>query len=453
MTPHAPARGRCSPGTRRAPALPRAAVRGTAAVALLALVPMAAPAHAASTEPSASPSAAHSASPSAEPAALPQIASLKAADDPCVSAGTDVVAEAPWTHNALGLAEAHELSRGSGTTVAVLATGVEDGAGALSGAVSGAGTDCLGFGSFLAGLAAARPQSDSGFVGVAPGARITAVPTGEDDTGLTSAGQIASGIRDAVAAGADVILVGTAALAGSEALDSAVAAAVDADAVVIAPSTANGPDGPLPGYPAQNPDVLSVAAHDVAGVPVREAPVTGEDGETARVDVTAPGDRVMGVGPGGDGHFVSAGDGVAAAFVAGTAALLRSHAASLTEAQVRERLAATAYASPDGADDPLSGHGRIDPLAALTNQPAAGDTRVAGDEFVPDPSPRGSVEAATTAAVAGAAAFVVVFSVLTGAVLRKGRARKWRPAAAGERPPDIDTRWGPGRTVPDRDDS
>ncbi|MFC7326854.1 S8 family serine peptidase [Marinactinospora rubrisoli] len=442
MTRRAPSRGRRSPGARRALPLLRAPLRGTAAVALLALVPVAAPAHAAGPEPSASPSA--------EPAALPQIASLKTPDDPCASAGAEVVAEAPWTHNALGLAEAHELSRGSGTTVAVLATAVDDGAGALSGAVAGAGTDCLGFGSFLAGVAAARAQSDSGFVGVAPRARITAVPTGESDTGLTSAGQIASGIRDAVAADADVILVGTAALAGSTALDEAVAAAVAADAVVVAPATAQGPDGPLPGHPAQNPDVLSVAAHDVAGVPVLETPLTGEDDEPARVDVTAPGDRVMGVGPGGDGHFVSAGDGVAAAFAAGTAALLRSHAADLTEAQVRERLASTAYASPGGADDPLSGHGRIDPLAALTNRPAAGDTRVPGDEYVPDPSPRGSVQAATTAAVVGAAGFVVVFSALAAAVLRNGRARKWRPAAAGERPPDIDNRWGPGGTSGDR---
>ncbi|RCV49278.1 S8 family serine peptidase [Marinitenerispora sediminis] len=428
--------------TRRSAPRGRRPLRGAAAVALLALGPMAAPAHAASPEPSASPSA--------EPTALPEITALKVPDDPCVSAGSDVVAEAPWTHHALGLTEAHELSRGSGTTVAVLATAVDDGAGALSGAVAGASTDCLGFGSFLAGVAAARTEPGSGFVGVAPGARITAVATGERDSGLTSAGQIASGITDAVAADADVILVGTAALAGSAALDEAVAAAVAADAVVVAPATAQGPDGPVPGHPAQNPDVLSVASHDVAGVPVLEAPLMGEDDEPARVDVIAPGDRVMGVGPGGDGHFVSAGDGVAAAFAAGAAALLRSHAPDLTGAQVRERLTSTAYASPGGASDPLAGHGRIDPLAALTGRPAAGDTRVPGEEYVPDPSPRGSVEAATTAAVVGAAGFVVVFSALAGAVLRRGRARRWRPAAASERPPDIDTRWGPGGTSGDR---
>ncbi|UOE22200.1 S8 family serine peptidase [Thermobifida halotolerans] len=375
------------------------------------------------------------------PTALPQVNPLKSADHGCVAAESSVVEETPWTHNTLGLAEVHRLNRGKGVTVAVLATAVDGGTPALDGAVEGGGSDCLGFGTFLSGIVAARPVPGSGFVGVAPEAEVVAVATGAPQTGVTTAADLAASIRSATSSGADVILVGTAAWEGSEDLDEAVSAAEEAGALVVAPATALGPEGTLPGHPAQHSSVLSVAAHQTTGEPVLSEPVPlsgdeedgeGEKGGFARVDLHAPGDRVLSVGPGDDGHFVSGGDGVAAAFVAGAAALVRSGEPELTPAQVRERLLTTAYPSPLGADDPLRGHGRVDPLAAVTGSPGGSANTVPGEGFVPDPSSRGSVETTSTAAVVGVAGFVIVLCVLAGLVVRRGRARRWRPAAPGE---------------------
>ena len=384
-----------------------------------------------------------------EPSALPQVTQFKGADDTCAEPGADVVERVPWTFPSLGLASAHELSRGRGVSVAVLATGVDGRVPALADAVgggdSGGSDDCLGYGTFLAGVAAARPVPGSGFVGVAPEATVVPVPTGDADTGVVSSADLASGIGAAVDAGARVVLVGTAAVEGSAALDDAVAAAAEAGALVVAPATVLTSEGPVPGHPAQDPAVLSVAAHGAEGAPVLAEPLIRFNGELARVDVTAPGDRVLSVGPGGEGHVTAGGDGVAAAFAAGTAALLAAREPDAGPDEIRARLSATAYGSPLGSRAPRVGSGRIDPPGALSGDPVAaaeaGSAGVAGDPFVPDPSPRGSVEVPGTVAVVGAAGLVVVLCSLAGAVLRGGRARNWRPAAAGEQvTPEVDPR-------------
>jgi hypothetical protein len=366
------------------------------------------------------------------------VVQFKGADDACTEPAADVVARVPWTFSALGLAQAHELSRGEGTTVAVLATAVDADVPALADAVGEGGSDdCLGHGTFLAGVVAARPQADSGFVGVAPEASVVPVPTGDADTGVVSPGDLASGIGAAVGAGARVVLVGTAAVQGSDALDAAVDAAVAEGVLVVAPATVTTSEGPVPGFPAQHPDVLSVAGHDAEGAPVLAEPLIQFNGELARVDVTAPGDRVLSVGPGGEGHFTAAGDGVAAAFAAGAAALLVAREPELDPAGIRERLAATAYHSPLGPSDPVVGGGRIDAAGALAADPGAaaeaGAPAGPGEPFVPGPSPHGSVRVPPTVAVVGGAGLVVVLCVLGGAVLRHGRTRGWRPAAEGER--------------------
>ncbi|WP_017572559.1 S8 family serine peptidase [Nocardiopsis halotolerans] len=349
-----------------------------------------------------------------------------------MATGGDVVEQTPWTHHFLGLSRAHELSTGEGVGVALLTPEVDGGAPALADAVEGGqSTDCLGFGTSLAGVLAARRVEGSGLLGTAPEASVTVVPTGDPRTGLASPQEIAAGIGNAVDSGARVVLVGTGTWEASPALESAVAAAEEADTLVVAPATVPTSRGPMPGHPAQHASVLSVAAHDVEGVPVARGPLVLPSGDLASVDLTAPGDRVVGTGPGG-GHVSTAGDGVAAAFVAGAAALLMAREPDLSSEQVRARLTSTAYTSPRGDADPLSGHGRVDPLAAMAIAPGGTPVGVAGEGFVPDPSPRGSVEALPTAAVVSVALLLIVLCVLGGAVIRLGRARGWRPAAPGE---------------------
>ncbi|PDP85282.1 peptidase S8 and S53 subtilisin kexin sedolisin [Glycomyces fuscus] len=367
-----------------------------------------------------------------DPVSLTQVHPFKADSQPCAAVGGDVVEQTPWTHHFLGLARAHELSTGEGVGVALLVPEVDGGVPALAGAVEGGqSADCLGFGTSLAGVVAAREVEGSGLLGVAPGSSVTVVTTGDPRTGLATSQEIAAGIGSAVDSGARVVLVGTGAWEGTTALESAVAAAEEADALVVAPATVPTARGPMPGHPAQHAAVLSVAAHDVEGVPVAQGPLVLPSGDLARVDLTAPGDRVVGTGPGG-GHVATAGDGVAAAFVAGAAALLMAREPDLSAEQVRERLTTTAYASPRGDADPLSGHGRVDPLAAMAIAPGGTPAGVAGEGFVPDPSPEGSVDAPPTAAVVSVTLLLIVLCVLGGAVFKLGQARRWRPAAPGE---------------------
>ncbi|MFL1376759.1 MULTISPECIES: S8 family serine peptidase [unclassified Nocardiopsis] len=366
------------------------------------------------------------------PPPLSQVFEFKRADQPCAVPGTHTVEQKPWTRPFLGLDEVHRLGTGAGARVAVLSPELDASGPALGGAVEGGGSaDCLGYGTFLAGVVAGRAVEGSGAVGVAPGAELLFVPTGAPDTGLASSGQIASGIGTAVEAGADVVLVATATWENSQALDGAVTAAAEAGALVVAPATVNTVRGPMAGYPAQHPEALSVAAHDPEGLPVVDAALARADGDLVRVDLLAPGDLTAGPGAGG-GHVTGSGPGVAAAFAAGTAALLAARSPELTAHELRERLITTAYPSPAGVKDPVSGMGRIDPLGALVTEPGGEAAPVVGGRFVPDPSPRGSLEAVPTAATVGAFALLVVLCALAGAVVRNGRARGWRPAQPGE---------------------
>jgi hypothetical protein len=423
----APVRGRRRPFTR-----------AVCAAAVLALVLPPAPA-AASPSPGASdgPSA-PSASPSA-PSALPQVYAFGGANPRCVSESATMVPEEPWTHVSLGLDAAHELTRGAGTTVAVLAGAVTADGPALSDAVDGAeGDDCLGHGTFLAGIVGAREVAGSGFVGVAPEAGLVAVPTGDARTGLATAADVAAGLEEAVAAEADVVLVGTGLWEGGSALDDAVAAAAEADVLVVAPATVAPESEALPSYPAQDPAVLSVGSYDPNGAMVLPSALPMPEGEeTARTDVAAPGTQVLAVGPGG-GHFVGSGDAVAAAFAAGTAALVRAHEPDLTAEQVRDRLMATAYGMVPEAEPAAVGRGPIDPMAALTGSPedVEADAPGAGEPFTAGASGLGTWNVWVTVAVAGSAFLLIVACVLTAAVLRRGRARAWRPARGAPDTPD-----------------
>ncbi|MDT0304700.1 S8 family serine peptidase [Streptomonospora wellingtoniae] len=449
-----------APRTFPAPAAAASRGRAIAAAAVAALLlGTAPPAAAASQQDSPPPEGASAqASPSGEaesssgsasgnPQALPQVAEFAGADAACVQSSSAEVSRTPWTEVSLGLEEARGMSEGSGVTVAVLAPAVAADGPALSDAVSGgSGEDCRGYGTLLAGIVAARPVAGSGFTGVAPAAEVVAVPTGDARTGAVTSGEIASSIGEAVEAGADVVLVGTAAWEAGAALSDAVADAAAADALVVAPATTAPQGESLPGYPAQDPAVLSVGSYGPDGAPLLSSPLPlGEGGQTARTDVTAPGAQVMGVGPGG-GHYVGGGDGTAAAFAAGTAALVRAREPGLSAEKVRRRLTATALGAVLGAGADTVGRGPIDPAGALTGSPQAPEAPAAeGARFAAAPPAEGTWDRPVTTAVAGGAAFLIVLCALGAVVLRKGRARAWRPAAAGERiSPDDAEGVGPG---------
>lgn len=382
--------------------------------------------------------------PVAAPAAAGQASAVPAADgkrqelppmpsalDPgageCTAASREKAEKQDWSRQRLDLTQVHRHGTGAGTTVALVDTGVRAAAAGLGGRVTArgaAGEDCVGHGTFLAGLIVGEGWGRTRLPGVAPGAKLLAL-RGTDQNGSADAALVAQAVRDATAAGADVIVVGVALPKRDEELTSAVAEAVDAGAVVVAAATPDPPNAGSRGetptrtyWPAGEPGVLSVAEMLPTGArPDNALPTDG-------VDLVAPGAGVVSGGPRGDGHYLGAGASVAAAYTAGTAALVRAARPDDTPEEIVHRLTATAYP----ADIP-----QLDAYAALTT--------VLGDAPVRAQAAAGPVTVRDTASADRAANRAVVFVLLgTAGVLAvlwavvavpRARARGWRPADTG----------------------
>ncbi|MEO3743648.1 S8 family serine peptidase [Plantactinospora sp. B5E13] len=327
------------------------------------------------------------------------------------------------------------LTDGAGQLVAVLGTGIDaDNPQFGPGQVAGASdrTDCDGRGTFAAGIVGARPDPATTFAGLAPGARILALRYTETTDGAAGSGDgpdpddLAEAVRRATDAGAGVILVVVPAVRSSRALESAVREALAEEIVVVAPAVAA--RAGLRSYPAALPGVLGVGAHDQAGSPVQT-----EAG--GHVTLAAPGADLVSTAAGTRGRIGQrwgVGDpAYAAAYVAGTVALIRAYRPELSPAQVRERLAATANRPPYGRD-PRLGWGRLDVAAAVTAElpagPAPGRAAAAAPQVV-EPAV-GPTRPPARPRLPGVLALLgLVGAVLAGlavTVLRRGRARGWR---------------------------
>lgn len=347
----------------------------------------------------------------------------------CTPASREKAKKQDWSRQHLDLDRLHRHSTGAGVTVALIGTGVTPDAAGLEGRVTArgaAGADCVGHGTFLAGLIVGTGGDSPRLAGVAPGAKILAL-RGTDPRGRASAGLLVAALREATQARAAVIAVAVALPRRDGELTRAVAEARRAGAVVIAAATADPPGSgtdEIPSrtyWPAGEPGVLSVADMLPAGVrPDDSPPTTG-------IDLVAPGAGVVSGGPRGDGHYLGGGSSVAAAYAAGAAAVVRAaHPDESADAVVR-RLTATAYP----ADIP-----QLDPYAAVTtvlggSGVAVGGERAAEPVSMPDSS-------AADRATGRTALFVVLGSAAVLAVLwaafvfPRARARGWRPAGAGK---------------------
>ena len=318
----------------------------------------------------------------------------------------------------------------------VVDTGVSATAPALAGHVlpgrdvttnSAADTDCTGHGTFVAGLLAAKPVGGSGLEGIAPGVRVLPIRVTADQTQVTPA-NVATGIRTAVDGGARVVAVAVSVATAPPALRAAVAYAAAHDVLVVASTdTAAQSTSGGPSYPAALPGVVAVASIQSDGKPVSSR-AAGTPPALA-----APGSDLLSVAPRGSGNVVASGSGVAVAFVAGAAALVRDYRPSLEAAAVRHRLEATADHPTGQLPDPLLGYGTVDPVAAVTTalpeesgktppKPHAGQVEV----VLPVPEDRhpASVALIISAVVPGCAAL----GGLIIAVIHRGRRRGWRPA-------------------------
>ncbi|MFF7467685.1 S8 family serine peptidase [Streptomyces sp. NPDC008092] len=358
---------------------------------------------------------------------LPVLPARVDAGKPCTAGSEQRAADVPWEQVSLQLGRTWQVASGTGVTVGVVDTGVAATAPALKGRVSAvgdAGTDCVGHGTFVAGLVAASVRDGVRFAGVAQQARILAV-RGSDARGAVTAERVAAGIRAAVEGGAKVVTVSAAFGSDTAGLRSAVALAAKKDVLVVAaavpdePSTAAAQSPPARDYyPAADDGVLSVLDVDVDG----KRPTGAYTTDSAQL--AAPGDGVVGIGPAKDGHYIGSGASLAAGFAAGAAALVRSVHPELTAAETARLLRSAAYP----ADVP-----RLDPYAAVTSVLTAtgtaadrGDAAPGSPVRMPADQAAGPLRRALWPASAGLAVIVAV--VWAGLVVPHGRRLGWRPS-------------------------
>lgn len=384
------------------------------------------------------------------------IATAPATAAPCPGGSRDasaVITAKPWPQERWDLSALPRGIDGSRVIVAVLDSGVDathpqlrdqvlSGKDMLPGRGTDGRQDCLGHGTGVASLIAARPVPGVAFRGLAPGVKILPIRVseqigGQENTSSTPPADVddmATAIRYAVDKKASVINLSLSysdtAPARLESFRAAIAYAVAHDVVVIAAvGNAKERNNPTP-YPASWDDVLGVGAVDQAGQRL-QASQTGP-----YVDLVAPGDQVTVARPGG-GHGPESGTSFATPLVAATAALVRQAYPTLTESQVRKRLMATADPAPGGRRSDGYGVGILNPVRAVT------DVLDGAPRATPAPLAPRAVDPAAEAAAARegelrsrAVWFAVVGLILAGLVLAlalalpSGARRRWRPAGS-----------------------
>lgn len=287
-----------------------------------------------------------------------------------------VIKSTPWSLQRVLLPQLWHYATGKGITVAVIDTGVDatnpqlrgavvSGKNFLTGQAGTSLTDPVGHGTMVAGIIAARPDSGTGFVGLAPDATILALRQ-NDAQGSGTADTMALAVEEAVHRRVDVINISQdvstngkpVAVAADSNLARAVADAVRANIVVVA--AAGNENLSVPTYPASLPGVLGVGASDRDD---ERADAFSETGTS--VGVAAPGVDMVSTVPKG-GHCVDSGTSFAAPYVAGVAALLRQEHPHWTAAEVIARIEQTAQRTDLGRNN-FIGWGVVDPVAALSD--------------------------------------------------------------------------------------
>jgi membrane-anchored mycosin MYCP len=302
--------------------------------------------------------------------------------------GCDVIKSTPWSLQRILLDQLWAQATGKGVTVAVIDTGVDSRNTQLRSAVAGgesyvggsATQDIEGHGTRVAGIIAARPIKGTGFVGIAPDAKILSYryAGGEGEEGQGDSGTMSRAIKDAVAKGAKIINISsdTANKKDNEGLRLAVADAVSKGALIIAAAGNDGADGKsAKTYPASYDGVLAVAASDRND----ERAFFSQSGDF--VDVAAPGVGMVSTVPDG-GQCTADGTSFAAPYVAGVAALLKEKHQDWSAAQIATRIEETAQ-RPGREPNPFIGWGVVDPVAALSEESTPGTSPKPDPPVVP----------------------------------------------------------------------
>jgi subtilisin family serine protease len=266
---------------------------------------------------------------------------------------------------------------------------------------SGAATDTDGHGTVDSGIASAVTNNGAGWAGVAYGAALQEYKIFPDGPGaVADTADESEAIREAVGHGAKVILLslGGSSAAGPDPVErDAVAYAITSGVTVVAATGDERTSGVTTiDYPAAYPNVIAVGA---SAVNDSQYPGDGIGTPEYVASYSNSGPGITMVAPGGDPspapdndqvHWIEnayttqpysgipacasgtaatdcgalfAGTSMAAAHVAGAAALLLSQNAALTPAQVMNYLTTSA----DDIGDPLEGAGRLNVYRAMAN--------------------------------------------------------------------------------------
>ncbi|GAA3363314.1 MULTISPECIES: type VII secretion-associated serine protease mycosin [Saccharopolyspora] len=388
------------------------------------------------------------------------------------SSGASVV-EKPWSQLTLGFERAHsEGLTGQGATVAVIDTGVNEhprlkltGGGGSAVPDGGANRDCDGHGTVVAGIIAAAPSPDTGFVGVAPDSQIMSIRQSsalfqdkQQNKTIGDTRTMAQAVQYATDQGASVINISqsscqtmAAAMADggghNNRLHNAVKNAYDKGVVVVA-AAGNTQDSCQKNPPGNPVTAVLPAWFDEYVLTVASVGQQGQASEFTVpgpwVDVAAPGEDLTALDPGSGGTGVVnqlatgpqgepgpiQGTSFAAPYVSGLAVLIKQKFPELTAKQVMDRIEQTSLSpgGPNGRNDIL-GHGMIDPMAALSDvvpaehgaQPAPAKPARLGADVIPQPD-----WAAMTVAFGGALGGIgaVLFTAFLINAVRTVRARR-----------------------------
>ena len=239
--------------------------------------------------------------------------------------------------------------------------------------------ECGSHGTHVAGILGARGDNDEGVAGVAWRPRIMPVVVTDGCTGLES--WVAEGIVWAVDHGADIINMSLQYSVGTEALADAVSYAHAAGVIQIAAAGNSGQADDVQA-PARFPETIAVAATD------NRDRHWSSSSSGPEIDLAAPGWRIYSC-IGSSSYGYKSGTSMAAPFVAGAVALMKSVAPELDPDTARVMLMINAEDVEAVGFDQLTGTGRLDVEASVLAldppAPRPGDLnrdgRVDGEDF------------------------------------------------------------------------
>ncbi len=279
-------------------------------------------------------------------------------------------------------------------------------------------TDRTGHGTFIAGMLAARRNNGVGIAGLADAIDLLPLKC-FDPNANTTVEMIISAIKDAIAAGCDVINMSFGFTTYSAELEQMVDAAQAAGIIMVA-AVGNSPSGE-PLYPASFEAVIGVGALDAGQ---RVAPFSQTD---RSVFVTAPGENLISLWYTADGDYKAKGYGTsyAAAFVTALAAMAKSRYPDIRPAAFKVLLAESAVDLGDPGYDTAYGYGRIDAAAfmALLEQTSGGTVGIDETSLTePPPESRAPTPAATPAVTAATPATIETLNETATAAPEESRA-------------------------------